>query len=216
MILKEILKMLPDKGIKNLVKLLISFLFTTLFCSQAIASSITVSPEDIISEKQQAQYFEKYLGAIEVGTTTKKQLELYIGQGYSVKLPTGERTYYIDPKNKKSLIIDSNKKDVIEVADYRSYLVLPPNIKDINQIKVSSRLNIKNLMTSMGSRMGYNYSRIVSSYGKPSVEINDKDTRDLKYIKLGSFSSDINFVYLEYSFRLKNNKVVEIRIENGK
>jgi hypothetical protein len=200
--------------IKNLIY---SILITFTFCMSAFASSITKQePDDIISPAQQAQIFENRLGAIEVGVTTKKVLEQFIGEGESVKELLNEKVYYIDPKNKKTLVVYVNKKGIIEVADYKNYIELPPGKKDISQVKIPRQLNIKNLMTSMGSRMGYTYSRIVNSYGRPSVENTSRKDRQIKYIKMGSLDSDIDFVYLEYSFKLVNNKVVEIRIENGK
>jgi hypothetical protein len=190
--------------------------FVVSIGSQARSSSINLSPQDIITPKQQAKYFENRLGAIEVGVTDMKTLEWYIGEGEDVKNGNTERTYYVDTKNNKTLIVDTTSQGIIEVVTYRGYVDLPPGYSDPKEIKVSKKLNIKNLMTSTGSRIGYSYSRIISAYGKPSVDIKNKNLRELKYIMLGSLHSDIDFVYLEYSFRLVNNKVVEIRIENGK
>ncbi|MFN8578159.1 MAG: hypothetical protein U0354_15080 [Candidatus Sericytochromatia bacterium] len=192
-------------------------LFTSLsFNAYAFSKQELVSPEDIIRPEQQANYFEKYLGVMEVGKTKKSLLELYIGEGYSIKQSTGEKVYYLDKKNNKTLIIETNHQGIIEIATYKNGLELPPNVKNIDEIKVSKRMNLKNLMTSMGSRMGYNPYRIMGAYGRPSVEIKDKDTREFKYIMLGNLNKKIDFVYLEYSFVFQKNKVVEIRIENGK
>jgi hypothetical protein len=199
--------------VKNLIySLIISFGFGT----GALASSITQPAPDVILSSQQAQIFENRLGAIEVGITTKKVLEQYIGEGESIKTKSGEQIYYIDPKNKKTLVVFVTPKGVIEIAEYKNFIQLPPGKTDLSQVKISKKLNIKNLMTSMGSRMGYPYSRIVNSYGRPSAEQTFKNGRQLKYIKMSTMDSDIDFVYLEYSFRLLKDKVVEIRIENGK
>lgn len=200
--------------IKNLIY---SILIIFTFCFEASALSIRSPAQDeIISPENQAHFFENRLGAIEVGVTTKKILEQYIGEGESVKNLYSEQIYYIDPQNKKTLIVTINSKGIIEIANYKNFIELPPGKKDINQIKISKRLNIKNLMTSMGSRMGYPYSRIANSYGRPSVDITSKKDRQVKYVKVSTLDSDIDFIYLEYSFKLVNNKVVEIRIENGR
>lgn len=192
-------------------------LFTSLsFNAYAFSKQELVSPEDIIRPEQQANYFEKYLGVMEVGKTKKSLLELYIGEGYPIKQSTGEKVYYLDKKNNKTLIIETNHQGIIEIATYKNGLELPPNVKNIDEIKISKRMNLKNLMTSMGSRMGYNPSRIMGAYGRPSVEIKDKDVREFKYIMLGNLNKKIDFVYLEYSFIFLKNKVIEIRIENGK
>jgi hypothetical protein len=119
-------------------------------------------------------------------------------------------------KNNKTLIIETNHQGIIEIATYKNGLELPLGVKSIDEIKISKKMNLKNLMTSMGSRMGYNATRIMGAYGRPSVEIKYKDQREFKYIMLGNLSKSIDFVYLEYSFVFQKNKVVEIRIENGK
>lgn len=201
--------------------LVLSGIFLFSFHPQSMSAenqSLISSAEQkvISSSEKQADYPEKYLGVIEVGETTKKILELYIGEGFTIKLPYGEITYYLDPKNNKTLIIHTDQNDVIEVVTYKNKLELPPGIKDIKQLKISSKMNIKNLMTSMGSRMGFNYMRIIGAYGRPSVESKNKNEREVKYIKAGNLNSENDFVYLEYSFKLVNNKTVEIRIENGK
>ncbi len=198
------------------ISIFLTIFFTISLGLQAKSSSINISPEDIITPKQQAKYFENRLGAIEVGVTDMKTLEWYIGEGETVKNGNRERTYYVDPKNHKTLIADTNSQGIIEVVTYRGYVDLPPGYTNPKEIKISKKINIKNLMTSTGSRIGYSYSRIMSAYGKPSVDIKNKNSRELKYIMLGSLHNEIDFVYLEYSFRLLNNKVVEIRIENGK
>jgi hypothetical protein len=201
----------------NLIKVIFLLLvITPLFIIDSFASTYPISPEEIIKENQQAKYFEKYLGWIEVGKTKKELLEKYIGKGYTIKNNKGEKVYFIDKKNKRTLIVETNYKDIIEVALYKSEIELPPNIKSLNEIKTSKLLNIKNLMTSMGSRIGFNGIRIIGAYGRPSVEIIGSDFKELKYIILGSYNKDLDFVYLEYSFRLKKNKVYEIRIENGR
>ncbi len=184
--------------------------------SFSITRNKVLSPEDIISPSQQANYFEKYLGVMEVGKTKRQLLELYTGEGYVSKKSTGYEIYYFDKKNNRTLIVEVNHQDIIEVAEIRAGLSLPTGIKNINQIKDSKKINLKNVMTSMGSRMGYSSSRIMSAYGKPSVEIKDKDKREFKYIMLGNLNPKLNFVYLEYSFIFVKNKVVSIRIENGK
>lgn len=197
---------------------ILSVLSVTFFTldSYAISRNNTVSPEDIISSSQQASYFEKYLGVMEVGKTKKELLELYTGEGYPVKKSTGEEIYYFDRKNNRTLIIETNHQSVIEVAEVKVGISLPPGIKTVDGIKTSKKINLKNIMTSMGSRMGYNTSRIMSAYGRPSVEIKDKDKREFKYIMLGNLNPKLDFVYLEYSFIFIKNKVVSIRIENGK
>lgn len=200
----------------RLKKYLFSVFISMSFIAPVWASSLSVSPEDVLSAKQQANYFENRLGVIAVGETPLEILERYIGIGEKIAKKRGEKVYYVDPKNKRTLIVDVNSQGLIEVVNYKSYIELPPGVDDIDKIKISDKLNIKNLMTSMGSRIGYNYSRIVGAYGRPSVEVTEKGNRELKYIKLGSLNSKHDFVYLEYSFRLKNNQVVEIRIENGK
>ncbi|MFN8673283.1 MAG: hypothetical protein U0457_14525 [Candidatus Sericytochromatia bacterium] len=202
------------KSIKN-------FLLASVFAiiaplSVAYANTNPIDPNDIISKELEAQYFEKYLGYIEVGTTTKTELEEYIGEGIPTKTSSGEKVYYIDTKNKRTLIIDTDFKGRIEVAHYKAFVELPPNVKKLDDIKLSKKLNIKNFMTSMGSRIGYNTTMIMNAYGRPSVELINKDEKELKYIMIGSNHKDQNFVYLEYAFRLKKNKVQEIRIENGK
>lgn len=184
--------------------------------ANALSRDGLVSPEDIIKPEQQANYFEKYLGVMEVGKTKKELLELYIGEGYPVKQKVGDVVYYLDKKNNKTLIIETNHQGIIEVATYKNGLELPPGVKSIDEIKISKKMNLKNLMTSMGSRMGYNPSRIMGAYGRPSVEITDKNQREFKYIMLGNLNKKMDFVYLEYSFVFLKNKVVEIRIENGK
>ncbi|MEK7434703.1 MAG: hypothetical protein AABZ74_16330 [Cyanobacteriota bacterium] len=187
-----------------------------LFSMSSYATTTPITPEEIITKDLEAQYFEKYLGYIEVGTTTRTELEEYIGDGIANKTVSGERVYYIDTKNKRTLIIETDFKGRIEVAHYKSFIELPSSIKKIEDIKLSKKLNIKNFMTSMGSRIGYNSTMIMNAYGRPSVEVFDKDEKELKYIMLGSNHKNQNFVYLEYSFKLKKNKVQEIRIENGK
>ncbi|MBC7473379.1 MAG: hypothetical protein H7263_03745 [Candidatus Sericytochromatia bacterium] len=203
--------------LKNAKRFFISSLIVIGFSSQSLAldKKAIVSPEDIIKKEQQAQYFEKWLGVIEVGKTTKKYLELYTGEGETIKKPEGEKSYYIDKKNNKTLIVETNHQDVIEVATYKNYIDLPSK-KKLDEIKSSKKMNIKNLMTSMGSRMGYSPTRIMNAYGRPSVEVSNKDEREFKYIMLGNFNPKLDFVYLEYSFLFKKNKVAEIRIENGK
>lgn len=201
----------------NLIKVIFFLLvITPLFINGSLASTYPISTEEIITPNQQAKYFEKYLGWIEVGKTKKELLERYIGEGYSIKNNSGEKVYFIDKKNNRTLIIETNYKDIIEVALYKSEIELPPNIKNIDEIKTSKLLNIKNLMTSMGSRIGFNGVRIIGAYGRPSVEITGREFKELKYIMLGSYNKDLDFVYLEYSFRLRKNKVYEIRIENGR
>lgn len=201
----------------NLIKVLfLSLIITLSHITKSFSSTYPISPEEIIKPNQQAKYFEKYLGWIEVGKTKKDLLEKYIGEGYSIKNNKGERVYFIDKKNNRTLIIETNYKDIIEVVLYKSEIELPPNIKSVDEIKTSKLLNIKNLMTSMGSRIGFNGVRIIGAYGRPSVEIIGSDFKELKYIMLGSYNKDLDFVYLEYSFRLKKNKVYEIRIENGR
>lgn len=205
--------------IKILQSLVLSVLSVTFFTLNSYAmtrDTSIVSPEDIISPSQQANYFEKYLGVMEIGTTKKKLLELYTGPGYAIKQNTGEKVYYFDTKNNRTLIIETNHQDVIEIAEIKVGIELPPGVKNISGIKLSKKINLKNVMTSMGSRMGYNTSRIMSAYGRPSVEIKDKDKREFKYIMLGNLNPKLNFVYLEYSFIFIKNKVVSIRIENGK
>lgn len=91
---------------------------------------------------------------------------------------------------------------------------MPPGLKSFNQLEMSKKLNIKNLFTSTGSRLGYSYQRIVGAYGKPTKEIIYDNEKILKYIKRGIPSS--NIVYLEYSFRLINNKTFEISMENSR
>jgi hypothetical protein len=205
--------MLKKFRIKNLIY---GIIISLSFCFSAFASNTAIVPGNVLLPSKQANIFENRLGAIEVGVTTKKVLEQYIGEGESIKGLVEETVYYIDPKYKKTLIVNVDSKGVITVANYKNFIELPPGKSNINQVKISKRLNIKNLMTSMGSRMGYTNSRIVNSYGRPSVELTSESERQLKYIKTGSIDSPIDFVYLEYSFRLVNNKVVEIRIENGK
>lgn len=201
----------------NLIKVIFFLLvITLLFITNSFASTYPIPTEEIIKPEQQAKYFEKYLGWIEVGKTKKELLEKYIGEGYSIKNNSGEKVYFIDKKNKRTLIVETNYKDIIEVALYKSEIELPPNIKNISEIKTSRLLNIKNLMTSMGSRIGFNGVRIIGAYGRPSVEIIGNSFKELKYIMLGSYNRDLDFVYLEYSFRLRKNKVYEIRIENGR
>ena len=207
--------------LKNFIKIA---LINTCILSAGITQAYTigntnnslVSPEDIIKPDQQAQYFEKWLGVIEVGTTTRKYLELYTGEGNVVKRPIGDKVYYIDKVTSKTLIIETNHQDVIEVTTYKNYIELPPGVKSISSVKSSKKMNIKNLMTSMGSRMGYTPTRIISAYGRPSVEVLSKNEREFKYIMLGNYHPKKDFVYLEYSFVFKKNKLAEIRIENGK
>lgn len=196
-------------------KLLLIFLLiiSPLFIKNSFALN---SEQNQIKEDQQAKYFEKYLGWIEVGKTKKSLLEKYIGEGYSIKTDSGEKTYYIDPKNYRTLIIETNYKDIIEIVTYKADIELPPSIKSINELKISRLLNIKNLMTSMGSRIGFSSVRIIGAYGRPSLEFKDNNYKKLKYIMLGSYHKELDFVYLEYSFTLINNKVYEIRIENGR
>lgn len=197
-------------------RIFLPVLIAFLFSNNSFASAYPIQKEEFIKPDQQAKYFEKYLGWIEVGKTKKELLERYIGEGYSIKNTNGEKVYYIDKKNNRTLIIETNYKDIIEVALYKSEIELPPNIKNIDEIKTSRLLNIKNLMTSMGSRIGFNGVRIIGAYGRPSVEIIGNDFKELKYIMLGSYNKDLDFIYLEYSFRLRKNKVYEIRIENGR
>jgi len=184
----------------------------------SFGSDLPVNPAMVITPKQEADYFENRLGVIEVGITTKELLERYTGIGEEQPKKFGETVYYLDPVNKKTLIIETNRKGVIEVARYKNFIELPPGKKSIADVKISAKPNIKNLMTSKGSRLGYNYMRIINGYGRPSVDINYKEKgtkiRELKYILLGEQSED-DYIYLEYSFRLENNKVTEIRIENG-
>lgn len=196
--------------------LTVLFLSSLSFNAQAFSRQDLVEPQDIIRPEQQANYFEKYLGVMEVGKTKRSLLELYIGEGYPIKQSTGEKVYYLDKKNNKTLIIETNHQGIIEIATYKNGLELPLGVKSIDEIKISKKMNLKNLMTSMGSRMGYNATRIMGAYGRPSVEIKYKDQREFKYIMLGNLSKSIDFVYLEYSFVFQKNKVVEIRIENGK
>jgi hypothetical protein len=196
--------------------LTVLFLSSLSFNAQAFSRQDLVEPQDIIRPEQQANYFEKYLGVMEVGKTKRSLLELYIGEGYPIKQSTGEKVYYLDKKNNKTLIIETNHQGIIEIATYKNGLELPLGVKSIDEIKISKKMNLKNLMTSMGSRMGYNATRIMGAYGRPSVEIKYKDQREFKYIMLGNLSKNIDFVYLEYSFVFQKNKVVEIRIENGK
>lgn len=196
----------------------LTVLFTTslTFNANAFSRQELVSPEELIRPEQQAKYFEKYLGVMEIGKTKRSLLELYIGEGYAIKQSIGEKVYYLDKKNNKTLIIETNHQGVIEIATYKDGLELPPGVKSIDEIKISKKMNLKNLMTSMGSRMGYNPTRIMGAYGRPSVEVKDKDQREFKYIMLGNLNKKMDFVYLEYSFLFVKNKVVEIRIENGK
>lgn len=167
-----------------------------------------------IYEHGEANYAEKYLGAIEVGTTTIDTLEWYIGEGYKIEKEDEKIIYYVDTKNNKTLIVYVNQENVIEQIIYRNKAELPPGLKNFSQLKMSKKLNIKNLFTSTGSRLGYSYQRIVSAYGKPTKEIVYDNEKVLKYIKKGKPSS--NIVYLEYSFRLINNKTFEIRMENSR
>lgn len=205
------------KKIIGLSLIFVSILSVLPSPSYALEKSLLVSPQDIIKPEQEAQYFEKWLGVIEVGTTKKKYLELYTGQGETIKKIGGEVSYYYDKKNYKTLIVETNLQDIIEVVTYINGIQLPPGFKSVNDVKSWSKINIKNLMTSMGSRMGYSPARIMSAYGRPSVEIYlDKNEREFKYIMLGNLHPKLNFVYLEYSFLFKNNKVSEIRIENGR
>jgi hypothetical protein len=206
-----------ERLISKLKIFVVSMVFLSpLFLDKAFASTKPIDPKEIISKDQQATFFEKYLGWIEVGKTSRELLELYIGEGYAEKTASGEKVYYIDNKNKRTLIIETNYKGIIEVATYKAFIELPKVIENINQLKISKKTNIKNLMTSMGSRLGYSSVRVMNAYGRPSVEIFGENYKELKYIMLGSYKKDIDFVYLEYSFILKKNKVVEIRIENGK
>lgn len=202
--------------IKKILAMLLVSATVSSYAVDVSAKTTPVTPEDVISKTLEAQYFEKYLGYIEVGTTTRKDLEDYIGDGISLKTNAGEKVYYIDTKNKRTLIIETDFKGRIEVAHYKAYVELPPTIKKPENVKLSRKLNIKNFMTSMGSRIGYNSTMIMNAYGRPSVEIVDKDEKELKYIMLGSYHPTQNFIYLEYSFKLKKNKLVEMRIENGK
>jgi hypothetical protein len=167
-----------------------------------------------VYEYKEVDYEEKYLGIIEVGATTLSLLEFYIGEGYKIESDNGKTIYYVDTKNNRTLIVYTNQSNVIEKIIYRNKAELPPGIKTLNEIKMSKKLNIKNLFTSTGSRLGYSYQRIVSAYGKPTKEIVYDNERVLKYIKKGKPTS--NIVYLEYSFRIIKNKTFEISIENSR
>ncbi|MFN4151329.1 MAG: hypothetical protein ACK4IX_10335, partial [Candidatus Sericytochromatia bacterium] len=91
----------------NLVKAIFLLLFITpLFMTNSFASTYPIQTEEIIKRDQQAKYFEKYLGWIEVGKTKKELLEKYIGEGYSIKNSNGEKVYFIDKKNKRTLIVE--------------------------------------------------------------------------------------------------------------
>lgn len=201
---------------KKILAILLFSATVSLYAANVNATTNPVAPEDVITRSLEAQYFEKYLGYIEVGTTTRKDLEDYIGEGIALKTNSGEKVYYIDTKNKRTLIIETDFKGRIEVAHYKAYVELPPTIKKPEEVRLSKKLNIKNFMTSMGSRIGYNTTMILNAYGRPSVEIIDRDEKELKYIMLGSYHPTKNFIYLEYSFKLVKNKITEIRIENGK
>lgn len=164
-----------------------------------------------IYENAEAIYAEKYLGVIEVGATSINLLELYIGKGYEI----GNTIYYIDNINSRTLIVYINSNNIIEKIIYKAKAELPKGIKSFNEIKMSKKLNIKNLFTSTGSRLNYSYQRIIGAYGKPTNEIiYDNNERLVKYIKRGKPAS--NFVYIEYSFRLINNKTIEITMENSR
>jgi hypothetical protein len=201
---------------KKILAILLFSATIPLYAVNVSATTTPVAPEDVISKSLEAQYFEKYLGYIEVGTTTRKDLEEYIGEGVATKTQSGEKVYYIDTKNKRTLIIETDFKGRIEVAHYKAYVDLPTSIKKPEEVRLSKKLNIKNFMTSMGSRIGYNTTMLLNAYGRPSVEIIDRDDKELKYIMLGSYHPTKNFIYLEYSFKLVKNKITEIRIENGK
>jgi hypothetical protein len=78
--------------------LTVLFLSSLSFNAQAFSRQDLVEPQDIIRPEQQANYFEKYLGVMEVGKTKRSLLELYIGEGYPIKQSTGEKVYYLDKK----------------------------------------------------------------------------------------------------------------------
>lgn len=193
--------------------MLIQRILVIFFLVFFIKNSYAKEPK-YIYEHGEANYAEKYLGVIEVGATTLYTLELYIGEGYKIENETGKTVYYIDTKNNKTLIVYTNLDNIIEKIIYRNKAELPKGLKSFSQLKMSKKLNIKNLFTSTGSRLSYSYQRIIGAYGKPTQEIIYDNEKILKYIKKGKPSS--NIVYLEYSFRIIKNKTFEIIMENSR
>lgn len=79
-----------------------------------LTSNVYAKEPKYVYENGEASYAEKYLGVIEVGTTTIDILEWYIGKGYKIENENEKIVYYVDVKNKKTLILylnqDNNRK----------------------------------------------------------------------------------------------------------
>ena len=91
---------------RRVKKSLIAFFTLSLIFSPLTgASDYYASNSKTTYEHGEANYFEKWLGVMEVGSTSLETLKLYIGEGESIKNPFGETVYYIDNKNQKTLIV---------------------------------------------------------------------------------------------------------------